>query len=471
MKNQGRWLAALAALFIGQAAFHKVALWEPWRKNYMPPNKELNAGLDPGQLLATVAGFRELIAGILWVRADSFFDSGNYDAVLPLIRLVTWLDPHQLDVFATGMWHIGYNFTDEDSRSDRRYIPAALALGKEGSKHNPETYEMFFETGWMWYHKVDDSYEKAVDWFKQANTKPDILPARRNLLANAYLRNGQVDESIAHYEEVLAAAQELAKDPRNYQGRQVRDTIENNLDTMIVRMVQRGFLAKKRNDGSFESGTYDVKPPFDVGFTVRATIEDSKLVRTEGTWGVGPVGTRIRVVLRDADFANAIPAGAIWDAVDSMNLDPDPAVTFMQDQLFVRNQRFNRKLDLSKDPTMYPFTKDKYYLEFYYNPRSAPAHIQDKFGFSGEGMDDKNYLNTEVRPGQRVIYCRFEVTRDQLLRRGEWRDKVPVFTSKGFNATRTMQGGGEDIIQVPGLRSSGGGEMTVTPNTPSPSGN
>ena len=113
-------------------------------------------------------GFRELIAGILWVKADSFFDTGNYDAILPLIRLVTILDPHQIDVYATGMWHIGYNFTDEEQRSDRRYIPAALALGKEGYQNNPNTYEMFFETGWMWYHKIDDDYEHAVDLFLEA---------------------------------------------------------------------------------------------------------------------------------------------------------------------------------------------------------------------------------------------------------------------------------------------------------------
>ncbi len=78
--------------------------------------------------LAAVAGFRQVVAGLLWVRADSFFHSGNYDAILPLIRVITRLDPNFLDAYATGAWHLTYNFTDEQQRSDRRHLPAGAAL-------------------------------------------------------------------------------------------------------------------------------------------------------------------------------------------------------------------------------------------------------------------------------------------------------------------------------------------------------
>jgi hypothetical protein len=84
-----------------------------------------------------VSGFRQVISGLLWVRADSFFHQGNYDAILPLIRIITWLDPNFLDVYSTGAWHIMYNFTDEQQRSDRRYIPLGLALLDEGLPATP----------------------------------------------------------------------------------------------------------------------------------------------------------------------------------------------------------------------------------------------------------------------------------------------------------------------------------------------
>jgi hypothetical protein len=155
----------------------------------------------------------------------------------------------------------------------------------------------------------------------------------------------------------------------------------------------------------------------------------------------------------------------------------------MQDQLFVRNRRFNRKVDMSKDPTMYPFLAKKYLIEFYYNPRSAPPHIQDKFGYSGEGFTDANFLNNEARqsvklvpskwdedkkniiewrqepiPGlkQPVMYTSIEVTQDQMRRKGEWIDKTPVVKTKNY--VEPVKGRDkDDVIMVPTLRAGAGG--------------
>lgn len=450
-RHQPVLLAILALCLFGQGFFQRAFIYDKWVKDFSPgKGKLVTGGLSPDQILFALAGFREMVAGILWVRADSFFDSGNYDAILPIIRLVTLLDPSQIDVYATGMWHIGYNFTDEEQRSDRRYIPSALALGKEGARQNPDTYEMFFETGWMWYHKIDDDYDNAVKWFQLAHQRADMLPARKNLLGMAYQRDGKVFEGLDTYMNLFDKADVVYKKDPAFGNRQNRDTIEGNIDTMMVRMSQRGYIAEK--DGRPLTG-YDVNPPFDVGFSVKATVLESRVIKFEGTWGVRPVGTRVRVVLKDADFPGSEPGGMIWDASNDVNLDPPRKSTFMQDQLFVRNQAFNKKVDMSKDPTMYPFTSDKYILEFYYNPRSAPPHIQDKFSWNGEGMTDKNFLNTKIRPGQRVMYTTLPLTKDQILRRGEWQDKVPVVKTMNFVDIASKPNKGDEILMdIPSLR-------------------
>ncbi|MCE9560065.1 MAG: hypothetical protein K8R88_14100 [Armatimonadetes bacterium] len=445
--------AALAVLFVGQAVWDRVLVEPTYVKNYMPANKAFSAGLSPEQFLFALSGFREMIAGILWVKADSFFETGNYDAILPVIRLVTWLDPHQIDVYATGMWHIGYNFTDEQSRSDRRYIPSAIALGKEGAENNPTTYEMFFETGWIWYHKVDDNYSQAVNWFKKANEREDMIPARRNLLSTALQRDGKIEEALENYYKLLDAAEARFKaDSSDYQARSGRDTIEGNLDTMLVRMSQRGYWGSKSN--WMNTIPYDTQPPFDVGFSVKVTVPEPRVIRFEGTWGVRPVGTRIRVILRDKDYPMAEPGGMKWDQGTAVNLDPPKDVTFMQDQLYVKNLRFDKTCNLAKDPTMYPFKKDDYEVEFYYNPRSSPPHIQDKFSWNGEGMTDKNFLNTEIRPGTRVMFHKIGLTRDMLLRRGQYSmsgGSLPtVMTTDYIDAGAK---GTEDLIDIPSLRS------------------
>lgn len=481
MKGKSTFLAILALCVAGQATLQQGVIFDRWKKNYSTKNTNqgIAPGLDPTQLMLAVAGFREMIAGILWVRADSFFDTGNYDAVLPMIRLVTWLDPHQIDVYATGMWHIAYNFTDEQSRSDRRYVPQALALGKEGTLNNPETYELFFETGWIWYHKIDDDYSQAVKWFEQAHTKKDILPARRNLLVKAYFRAGEVDKALDLSYKLLKEANDVMEAKKKSAGRvdnQIRDTRENNLDTDLVRLSQRGWFAMMRNDGSLRSQPYDVNPPKDVKFSAKVTVEDPAVMLVEGTWDVLPVGTRVRVILRDATdptdgSGNNIlrPAAMVWDYVKGVDLAVPTNLTFMQDQLFVRNRHFKKRIDMSRDRTMYPFAAEKYYIEFYYNPRSAPPHMQDKFGFTGEGFTDSNFLNTEVRSGERVMFTRLEITRDMLLREGnKFRPgmETPIVKTSNYVERSGMTNASEDIILVPGMRA--GSNQTQPANTKPP---
>ncbi len=457
-KRRTLQLGLLLALLFVQGFWVRAAVFPTWTKEYSEKKTTENIDnltkIDPAQMLAALAGFREMIAGILWVRADAFFDEGNYDAILPIIRLVTILDPKQIDVYATGMWHIGYNFTDEESRSDRRYIPSALALGAEGARANDYTYELFFETGWIWYHKIDDDYEKAVDWFEQANDKIDIQPARRNLLGMAYQRAGKIDRAREYYYELLQEAQEVFDNDSRFHNLQNRDTLEQNHDNLLVRMAMRGHWA--REGGFIDEFQYDTEPPFDVGFSAKVTVEEPKVITVEGTWNVRPVGTRVRFILRDKNMEFAKPAGMEWDSDERVELDPPKDVTFLQELLFVKNRRFTKRIDMSRDPTMYPFVQDDYVIEFYYNPRSSPPHMQDKFGFNGHGLTDKNYLNTDVREGQRVIFAQLEISRDQILRRGTWeigRD-TPSMQTKGY-VERTASENKIGLIKLPGQLGEG----------------
>lgn len=424
-----------------------------YEKNFMPRTADLGA-LTGEQLLFSLAGFREMIAGILWVRADAFFDEGNYDAVLPIIRIVTYLDPKQIDVYATGMWHIAYNFTDQGSRADRRNIPIAVAFGAEGARNNSYTYELFFETGWLWYHRIQDDFQNAVYWFEEAAKREDITPARRNLLSYAYQRNGQVDKSLETFYTLYERAQKLYEANKNDRGAFTNmETIEGNLDNLLVRMSQRGYFASQRGDSS--DWIYDVNPPFDVGFSASVTVVEPRKLRVEGTWNVFPVGTRVRMMLRDADYPIGREGGLKWDQGDAQNFNPPRELTYMQDELFVRNQRFSREIDMSRDPTIYPFTKQNYVIDFFYTPRVAPEHIKDKFGWNGEGMTDKNFLNTEIRPDQRVVFYRMELTRDMIDRTGEWSmagGKTPVISTPNWVAPR-VRNPEEDFVRVPGLRS------------------
>ena len=419
MRKKGWVLGAIAALFIGQGLVSR-AMFPTWVKDYSSHNVGVAPGLSIDQLLASVAGLREMVAGILWVQSDEYFHTGQFDAILPVIRLVTWLDPRQIEVYSTGAWHIGYNFTDEQNRSDRRYIPLALQLLDEGVHNNPNTYELYYDTAWMYYQKIDDNYPMAVDWFKQALSKPDIetIPAIKSMLATAYLRNGQIEEALDYYWVLQQEAQASYDKTKNHEFWNRKDTQERNVDNTIIRMASRGYLAKK--DGVYSNYPYETKNPIDLDFTMKLTTIDPKVVQVSGTWGIPAAGARIRLVIRDADYKLK------WEPAGSLDFEIDKGRTYMQELLYTQNGRFNQKIDMARNPTMYPFESDEVMVEFYFNPRSAPPHIQDRIGWNGEGMTDANFLNAEERPGTQILFAQFKLKRDDFLQRGF------SFTSPGY---------------------------------------
>ncbi|MBX3096696.1 MAG: hypothetical protein KF812_07530 [Fimbriimonadaceae bacterium] len=453
MRHKGRLkigptVGAMFGLLAAGATMQSLSL-PFWREHYRPPSADLS-NIAADQLLFAVAGFREMIAGILWVRADAYFNEGNYDAILPMIRVVTYLDPKQIDVYATGMWHIAYNFTDSESRADRRNIPIAVAFGKEGAKNNPHTYELFYETGWLWYHRIQDDFPNAVYWFDEAAKREDMLPARKNLLAHARLRNNDADGALKTFYQFYRDAETLYEKDKQRGSFANLQTIEGNLDNLLVRMSQRGFFAQK--NGTYESGDYDTKPPYDVKFSVRVSVIEPRVLEVDGTWNVYPVGTRVKCILRDADYPGGREAGLEWDSGDANDFSAPRDRTYMQDELFVRNLQFRRTINMSRDPTIYPFRGDKYYLDFFYTPRIAPEHLKDKYGWNGEGFTDSNFLRTDVREGQRVVFYRMELTRDQLLRRREFAMEggiIPTFKTDNY-VPPTSRSGSSSVLTPAG---------------------
>jgi hypothetical protein len=68
-------------------------------------------------------------------------------------------------------------------------------------------------------------------------------------------------------------------------------------------------------------------------------------------------------------------------------------------------------------------------------------------------MTDKNASNmsTDARPGMRVLYVSLPITKEQLLLRGEWTDKVPVAKTANYVETEKNYMDTPEKIDIPGL--------------------
>ncbi|MGC4046568.1 MAG: tetratricopeptide repeat protein [Armatimonas sp.] len=360
-RNNPKLALALVPLIAGVVVLQ--TLIDPLRSQpaIEPANmKSVITGTKGGQLpgefiLGAFTGFRQVIAGLLWVRADSFFHQGNYDAILPLIRMITWLDPNWLDVYATGGWHLMYNFTDTDQRSDRRYLVPGLALLNEGIANNPDVYDIYKEKGWNNFDKVKDFAEAAAAYRAALAHDPKADTTQvMHALAHSLERAGDIEGAIKAWEDAIERHKKMAaasKDAFSADSQGVKNA-SHNLSMVRVRQETRKTNTQPPVDAGFSvkvkrlsprvlevSGTFNLigtmgKPYFDSGTWDKDNINVVKIGK--GLLQAGPRdGARVEIRLQDEGYKMVLPT--------SFDLQVDPSVTIMQEQASIRGGRQVRR--------------------------------------------------------------------------------------------------------------------------------
>lgn len=439
---------------------------DPLAKEYHKGERGLadtGGGLNNEFLLLPMLGFREAAAGLLWVRADEFFHSGDYDAILPLVRLITWLDPHADTVYVTGAWHLAYNFTDSAERSDRRYIAPSQALLEEGINNNMNIPDIKFEKAWQNYDKIKN-YIEAAKYFQMAIDGPDKKhPGRLNIgddapfaaplktlhmLAHTYEKQGRIPEALDEWHKAKERSDEMLKArPGDHGILQLQEAEVRNAREMLQRYRNR--YAESGHDPVNPTPYPAILMPaagkttpstWDVAFQPNIEIKRPKVLRIYGRFNAAD-GARIGVRITDWDYQEKPIVGVI------NRFDVDQSQTILVESIAVKKDKFERELDMSQDPKMYSFSEPTYRIILYYDPRSTAPHLQDRFGWSGEGLTDSNpnhirldqreqLLGTKLVEGQggqgpqwdgatvpwpqhgqppRLIMVTYKVTREQLM--------------------------------------------------------
>lgn len=404
MKRSARTLLILVLVLLLPAMVMLQAAIDPQRKQFLPEREVVssvvadvgnNPVVLPSQFVAgAIIGFREVIAGLLWVRANDFFHTGNYEAVVPLTRIITWLDPHQIDVYSVGAWHLAYNFVDSQSRADRRYLIPAIKFLEEGVQNNPHLWDLYFEQGFTMYLWKKQDYARSVYWLKEA-AKRDPPFYVHTQIAHALERNGQVDAAVEQWRKCIRMTDAvLKKQPNNRTARIMGDVSRKNLALTIWRQMDRAEKAKNPREVNFDATFSKVGP---------------RMFRISGKANL-PDGTRINVLLVDADYKEPELTKFTWD------IDPD--LTMVNDTgingIMLENGRFDRIYDLSRDLKQYPLAAKTYKLNVWFEPRGATQDVKDHSGWSGECITDRRYLDTSVK-GVRMVRKVIVLKREDII--------------------------------------------------------
>lgn len=160
-------ITAILVVAINQSAFRMNGLIK--ENNLHATGQIKNA--PPMVVFTTVAlgSFRGILADVLWLRAASLQDSGNYFEMVQLAYWITELQPRFSGATAYLAWNMAYNISVTCSQpEDRwRWIQEGIRLIRDKAiDYNPSDPLIYKELGWIFQHKVGNVLDDANKYYK-----------------------------------------------------------------------------------------------------------------------------------------------------------------------------------------------------------------------------------------------------------------------------------------------------------------
>lgn len=116
-----------------------------------------------------LGSFRGLIADLLWMRAGSLQEKGNYFEMVQLARWLVDLQPSFAGATQYLAWNMAYNIsvTCSDPADRWRWVNEGIKLLRDRAlEYNPEEPLLYRELGWIFQHKMGNTLDDAHQYYK-----------------------------------------------------------------------------------------------------------------------------------------------------------------------------------------------------------------------------------------------------------------------------------------------------------------
>ncbi|HEV2283667.1 MAG TPA: hypothetical protein VGX75_14885 [bacterium] len=136
------------------------------------------AGVQFSGAAEVVRGFagqiRGLLADFLWLRVDEYahrrrladgdINRSDDEALMPLVRLITWLDPHYVSAYALGGQWLAFHFAKPRE---------AVIFYDEGIRNNPQAADLFTGVAFVDWRLLHDNKAAAARVEQAASLQGD----------------------------------------------------------------------------------------------------------------------------------------------------------------------------------------------------------------------------------------------------------------------------------------------------------
>jgi len=164
---------------------------------------EESVGAHLGSL---ILGFRSAVADLLWLKVDEYWHQGRMEMMLPMMKTVVMLDPHFIEAWKVGAWHLAYNawVTVDTLEEKQAFVQKGILFLQDGIKRNPRNHELYFDLGFSMYFVKLEDYENAAHYIREADRyRPPEERWIPRMLLLAYERAGHYEEALKGWRRYL----------------------------------------------------------------------------------------------------------------------------------------------------------------------------------------------------------------------------------------------------------------------------
>lgn len=225
--RRGRlWVVCLFVLLVAGFALLPLErkVWPVVRSSQPEMNLgELEGALGQGVVIGVLGGFRTLLADIVFLRANYYWEKKDRPATEAWLNLATAIDPRSMFFWQNGarmiaydipVWRIkeagGFSKLPEEEQQQIFAEQARRAIGmmERAGRYYPADYRVPLEIGQIYSQKLKDD-EKGAEYYLKASELPNAPHYIARIHAELLRRSGKLRES---YDFLLGLFEQLRDD-------------------------------------------------------------------------------------------------------------------------------------------------------------------------------------------------------------------------------------------------------------------
>jgi tetratricopeptide (TPR) repeat protein len=174
---------------------------------------DMRGKISQDAAVAVLGGFRGIVTDFLWLAAHNDWEKREWFRMKPKLDTVVMLQPHFIDYWDIGAWHMAWNISYDASvntaepreafrlKEQRYWIDEGEKFLREAIKNNPDEWMLYFKLGWLLDQK-QQKYKEAAEWFAKAAEFKDVPLYVRRQVGHALNRAGLKKEALAHWRKI-----------------------------------------------------------------------------------------------------------------------------------------------------------------------------------------------------------------------------------------------------------------------------